>query len=308
MSDYNIIDRITAIKLELEYETNNIYYILIAIRNILHQSDGMSYIQIKNILIQYFTIYPNQNVNYNLINLITNPLTAYNNSMLSILLNFHNQNNQNTNFNNVNNLQSNSDDLESLESLDSDDDNFQNNSTNSTFIHNQNYTTYPLSDITNNTFNQNFNNLFYGPENDQLFNLFEPNISNNINSIFSLSNFLGQEINSYNEINNNNILNLFNQIFNVPINQNYQDIPIVITDESFDKLKKCKYVELQDDIKFNNKKCMITLDEFQDNDDILVLPCNHVFKIDEITDWLKHNSYKCPICRNDCGNYYAKMS
>ena len=308
MSDYNIIDRITAIKLELEYETNNIYYILIAIRNILHQSDGMSYIQIKNILIQYFIIYPDQNVNYNLINLITNPLTASNNSMLSILLNFHNQNNQNTNFNNQNNLQSNSDDLESLESLDSDDDNFQNNSANSTFIHNQNYTTYPLSDITNNTFNQNFNNLFYGPENDQLFNLFEPNISNNVNSIFSLSNFLGQGINSYNEINNNNMLNLFNQIFNVPINQNYQDIPIVITDESFDKLKKCKYVELQDDIKFNNKKCMITLDEFQDDDDILVLPCNHVFKIDEITDWLKDNSYKCPICRNDCGNYYAKMS
>ena len=311
MSDYNIIDRITAIKLELEYETNNIYYILIAIRNILHQSDGMSYIQIKNILIQYFIIYPDQNDNYNLINLITNPLTASNNSMLSILLNFHNQNNQdnqNTNFNNLNNLQSNSDDLESLESLDSDDDNFQNNSTNFTFIHNQNYTTYPLSDITNNTFNQNFNNLFYGPENDQLFNLFEPNISNNVNSIFSLSNFLGQGINSYNEINNNNMLNLFNQIFNVPINQNYQDIPIVITDESFDKLKKCKYVELQDDIKFNNKKCMITLDEFQDDDDILVLPCNHVFKIDEITDWLKDNSYKCPICRNDCGNYYAKMS
>jgi hypothetical protein len=150
--------------------------------------------------------------------------------------------------------------------------------------------------------------LFYGPENDQLFNIFEPNISNNINSIFSLSNFLEQGINNFG-INNNNVLNLFNQIINnVPVNQNYQDIPIVITDESFDKLKKCKYIELQDDTKLNNKKCMITLDEFQDDDDVIILPCNHVFKIDEITDWLKHNSYKCPICRNDCGNYYAKMS
>lgn len=295
MIDYNIIDRITAIKLELEYETNNFYFILITIRNILHQSDGMSYNQIKNILIQYFILYPNENVNINLINLITNPITANNNSMISILLNMYNENNQLTN--------------SELESLDSDDDNLQHNNINSTFIHNQNYPVYPSHYFSNNIFNQNFNNIFSGPENNQLFNQFEPNISNNINSIFSLSNFLGQGIQSYNGTNNNNVLNLFNQIFNNgSINQNYQDIPIVITDDSFDKLKKCKYIDLQDNIKLNNKKCMITLDEFQDNDDVLILPCNHVFKIDEITNWLKDNSYKCPICRKDSGNYYPKMS
>ena len=260
----------------------------------------MSYNQIKNILIQYFTLYPNQYVNFNLINLITNPLTANNNSMISILLNFYNQNNLQSNFYNPNNLESNS---EELESLDSDDDNFQDN--NSTYIPNQNSTIFPSSNLTN----QNFNNIFYGPENNQLFNVFEPNISNNINSVFSLSNFLGQNINSFNGINNNNVLNLFNQMFNnVPLNQNYQDIPIVITDESFNKLKKCKYIELEDQIKLNNKKCMITLDEFQDNDNVIILPCNHVFKIEEITNWLKDNSYKCPICRKDCGNYYAKIS
>ena len=48
MTDYNLIDRISAIKLELEYETENIYSILIATRNILHQSDGMSYSEIRN--------------------------------------------------------------------------------------------------------------------------------------------------------------------------------------------------------------------------------------------------------------------
>lgn len=291
MADYNLIDRITAIKLELEYETENIYSILIAIRNILHHSDGMSYLQIKNILLQYFNLYPNSQVNYYVINLITNPLTANNNSIISMLLNFYEENNSQS---------------EELESLDSDSDyNDQNNTSNSTF--NNNYYNDPLFNPINLN-ESNLDSIFYGPQNYQFNNYFESNISNNFNSMLTLSNFLGQGINYYG-INNNNVLNLFNQMFNnVPLNQNYQDIPIVITDESFDKLKKCKYIELQQDIKSSNKKCMISLDEFQNDDDIIVLPCNHVFKIYEITNWLKCNSYKCPICRNPCGNYYAKIS
>ena len=56
MTDYNLIDRITAIRLELENETSNSYRILIAVRNILHQSDGMSYSAIRNILITYYNL------------------------------------------------------------------------------------------------------------------------------------------------------------------------------------------------------------------------------------------------------------
>ncbi len=289
MLDYNLIDRISAIKLELEYETNNIYSILIAIRNILHQSDGMTYLQIKNVLVQYFNLYPHVSVNYNLICLITNPFIANNNSMISILLNSFNENNTNST--------SSSSEVESLDSI---DDNSQEDLLP---IDNQ---PYPMS--TNVIFDNYLNNMFYGPPNNQLNNNFEPNISNSVNSILTLSNFTGHGIRNYGT-NNNNILNLFTQLFNtMPLSSNYQDIPIVMTDDSFNELKKCKYIDLNEDIKINNKKCMITLDEFNDNDDVLVLPCNHVFKINEITNWLKDNSYKCPICRNPCGSYYAKIS
>ena len=91
MTDYNLIDRISAIKLELEYETENIYSILIATRNILHQSDGLTYLEIRNALTEYFNLNPQSNVNNSIINLITNPITANNNSMISILLNHFNQ-------------------------------------------------------------------------------------------------------------------------------------------------------------------------------------------------------------------------
>ena len=52
---------------------------------------------------------------------------------------------------------------------------------------------------------------------------------------------------------------------------------------------------------------MITLETLEDDNEIMVLPCNHVFLEEEITDWLKNNSYKCPSCRYPSGNYYAKI-
>ena len=32
-----------------------------------------------------------------------------------------------------------------------------------------------------------------------------------------------------------------------------------------------------------------------------------VFLEEEVTDWLKNSSYKCPTCRHPSGNYYAKI-
>ena len=163
MIDYNLIDRITAIKLELEYETDNTYSILIAIRNILHQSDGLSYLQIKNILIHYFNIYPNENVNYNVINLITNPISANNNFMLSILLNNFNEND----------TQSNSEELESLNSTDD---------SSNEIIEETSYD--PNFFLGQNNFHQSNNNINY------LLNLF--NLSGN-----GINSFAGNNINPF---------------------------------------------------------------------------------------------------------------
>lgn len=318
MTDYNLIDRISAIKLELEYETENIYSILIATRNILHQSDGMNYLEIRNALTEYFNLNPQANINNSIINLITNPATANNNSMLSILLNYFNE--SEFIFNYSDELQysdsdsdSNNSDEECIESYTSEEELQESSNQN---IYNQMQPIYDIAgnnitDYINNTttnYNQYLSHLFYGSGNIQ-FNNYEPNISNNINSILTLSNLMNEGLNDH-QSNNNYETNLFTQLFNnLNNNQNQNDdIPIVLTEESYNKLVKCDYKDIDDKIKSKNSKCMITLDEFKDDDKVVLLPCEHVFKLEEITSWLKENSYKCPSCRNPCGNYYAKLN
>jgi len=317
MTDYNIIDRISAIKLELEYETENVYSILIAIRNILHQTDGMSYLEIKFALTEYFNLNPQSNININIIDLITSPSTANNNSMMTILLNFFNQ--QNTQISESNDSD---DDLEYSSDTDSDTSNEEIlEETNNQHMYNNEI--QPIYDITGNNitdyinsntnnYNQYLSHIFYGSGNIQFNNSFEPNISNNINSILTLSNLMNEGLNNFQPAENSNSLNLYTQLFhNINNNQNQNqndDIPIVITNESYDKLIKCDYKDIDDKIKSKNLKCMITLDDFKDEDKVILLPCEHVFKLEEITSWLKDNSYKCPSCRNSCGNYYAKLT
>ena len=338
MTDYNLIDRITAIRLELENETSNIYRILLAVRNILHQADNMSYSSIRTILMTYYCLYPIEGININIINLITSPNANINSSINTLLLNQqHTNNNQqhtNNNQQHTNNNQQHpnnsildSDDEDEYDDEDDDDENdddiytddtddleslsSDNNDNNAPEIP---YINAPEIPYTNAQLSQSF---FFIPTNDELNNpsyeyirtLFSgtqpvtnitPTYNTMFNSMLSLSNSLDMNLNDIEATDN-----LFNR-FNVPPSENV-DIPVVITNESFNKLRRCKYLELDNELKNKNIKCMITLETLEDDNEIMVLPCNHVFLEEEITDWLKNNSYKCPSCRYPSGNYYAKI-
>lgn len=98
----------------------------------------------------------------------------------------------------------------------------------------------------------------------------------------------------------NNFLNYFNNAISNLVNPSSQeDIPIVIKDINSLELKK--YKDLDQVIKENNPKCMITLTEFEDENLVRVLPCKHIFNQDFIDDWLTKKSHKCPICRSSSG-------
>lgn len=45
------------------------------------------------------------------------------------------------------------------------------------------------------------------------------------------------------------------------------------------------------------KSCSISLDDFVEGEEIIQLPCNHIFKPTAINDWLKNEKAECPICR-----------
>ena len=102
-----------------------------------------------------------------------------------------------------------------------------------------------------------------------------------------------------------NLLNVIENMITqrVPVQQNLVDVKIVCTDEEFDNLTVMKYSDLK---KLNSNKvelvdtCPITLEDFTDDSDIIVLPCNHCIGISGGKKWLKEVSNKCPICRKKC--------
>ena len=44
-------------------------------------------------------------------------------------------------------------------------------------------------------------------------------------------------------------------------------------------------------------KCSISLEEFNNGDEIIELPCKHIFKPEPIYNWLKNEKAECPVCR-----------
>ncbi|PCH33929.1 hypothetical protein WOLCODRAFT_62954 [Wolfiporia cocos MD-104 SS10] len=46
-------------------------------------------------------------------------------------------------------------------------------------------------------------------------------------------------------------------------------------------------------------ECAICLEEFAKNDRVRVLPCYHMFHMDEVDEWLIHKKKLCPVCKLD---------
>jgi hypothetical protein len=67
----------------------------------------------------------------------------------------------------------------------------------------------------------------------------------------------------------------------------------VLSVKGLDQLKVLKF----NTNNFEMKECVITQEKFKENEEIVQLPCNHIFNKDAIETWLKEESSKCPICR-----------
>ncbi len=68
----------------------------------------------------------------------------------------------------------------------------------------------------------------------------------------------------------------------------------IISKEGLKELKHIKY-----DNSYDCKICPITMTNFEENEEIIKLPCNHIFKKDSILQWLNEESNKCPVCRKE---------
>jgi carbonic anhydrase/acetyltransferase-like protein (isoleucine patch superfamily) len=57
-----------------------------------------------------------------------------------------------------------------------------------------------------------------------------------------------------------------------------------------------KYADIKDTLRYKTKKCVISLDKFQDNSDVIILRCGHVFLFEPLQQWLEIRKF-CPSCR-----------
>ena len=67
----------------------------------------------------------------------------------------------------------------------------------------------------------------------------------------------------------------------------------VLSEEGEDQLKKMLYK----DSSKTNESCPIYYVDFEDDSEVIELPCKHCFTPDGIEKWLKEEKNECPICR-----------
>ena len=85
----------------------------------------------------------------------------------------------------------------------------------------------------------------------------------------------------------------FNQLLNSTLYDKFS-YKYILSEEGESQLKTIKFTKKLREI---NNICPITSLEFEDNQNIISLPCNHYFDPDAIYKWLREEKAECPVCR-----------
>lgn len=102
----------------------------------------------------------------------------------------------------------------------------------------------------------------------------------------------------YEEIIQNTFMNDIFNIFNNEIEQEFEDVKVTLTPEQFSKLKNEKITNENID-RYCSKPCNICMDNYNIDDEITFLLCNHCFHTNCIKHWLCNEKVSCPVCRKD---------
>jgi hypothetical protein len=163
-------------------------------------------------------------------------------------------------------------------------------------ITNQNFNSDNITSLvnnlisTNNEINRNIMSLINLNANNRQHNY---NNNNNNNRQHNYSNRQNYHSNRQNYLSNPTISNLFYTFFD----------PIEIFPTSSQIETATRVVRFGDIIRPLNSECPISLENFNDNDQVLIIRhCNHVFSNTGLTSWFR-SSCRCPVCRYDIRNH-----
>ena len=128
--------------------------------------------------------------------------------------------------------------------------------------------------------------------NDEYNNTNYQNVQFGLNSLINNPSFSNTPFNSSNVF-SNLAMNLMSEL--LIHNQPTEDIVCTLDEKDKENLKKIK---LENDLE---DKCNICMDQMKKEEDIIILPCNHIFHTGCIEEWLTKYNYKCPICKQEVG-------
>jgi hypothetical protein len=93
--------------------------------------------------------------------------------------------------------------------------------------------------------------------------------------------------------------NPFNQVLVEPNNNIFNDV-VVITDEQ--SLNNIPILKISKDMDI---KCMICIDEMNENEEYFNIECKHIFHKGCLETYLRNYNHICPICRKEVGDSQA---
>ena len=137
------------------------------------------------------------------------------------------------------------------------------------------------------------NNMMNGMNNMNYMMNGMNNMNNNMNNMMNnMSNLMNNMNAMFNNMFNNNNMGMGNIDFNNMNNENMGNgvEPTILNNLETTKLKDIS--KLEDD----KKNCIICMEDFMNGDEVIYLPCLHVFHNTCILEWLKRHD-DCPVCK-----------
>jgi hypothetical protein len=105
---------------------------------------------------------------------------------------------------------------------------------------------------------------------------------------------------------NNNRIHTFDDYARSVYENFFQPVEIYPTQSQIEAATRIvRYCDITRPI---NTSCPISMDEFNDNDMVVVIRhCGHIFHNEQITNWFRSNC-RCPVCRYDIRGYNSNAS
>jgi len=107
-------------------------------------------------------------------------------------------------------------------------------------------------------------------------------------------NFMESMLQNQIPINSGSMRPYLDRLLQRSLNTSEKQYKMVLSEKGKEQIKRLPYIA--NDFK-EQQFCPISQKEFQEGEEIALLPCSHIFEPDNIMKWLEKENATCPVCR-----------